>query len=124
MGKWAFNCRFLAVLVVSALSSLVPLEQSQAQLFIEVYPNQDNPTSQTLWIFGSSLYVAGSSNTADTTVRGSSIRRSQNFRIRDSWQIRQGFGLNGNNLYNANKPQPLYNRRRQLVICKAVVCGL
>ena len=78
---------------IIALLALSPLEQSQAQLFIEVYTNQDNPTSQTIWIFGSSLYVAGSSNTTDTAVRGSSLRSSQNFPIRDSWQIHQGFGL-------------------------------
>ena len=51
-NKQAFNCRLLAALLVSALSFLfVSLEQSQAQLFIHVYPSQDNPTKQTIWIF-------------------------------------------------------------------------
>ncbi len=48
LGKWAFNCHLLAAVVVLALSSLVPLEQSQVQLVINVYPSQDNPTSQAL----------------------------------------------------------------------------
>lgn len=92
---------------IIALLALSPLEQSQAQLFIEVYPNQDNPTSRTLWIFGSSLYIAGSS---DTAVRGSSIRSSQNSRIRDSWQIRQGFGLERQQpLQRQQANQPVFN---------------
>ena len=40
-------------LVVSALS-FVPLEQSQAQLIIDVYPSQDH-TNQTLWIADAQL---------------------------------------------------------------------
>ena len=45
----AYNCRFVAALVVLALSALlVPLEQSQAQLYIDVYQSRDN-TNQTLW---------------------------------------------------------------------------
>ena len=38
--------------------SLVSLDQSPAQLVINVYPSQGNPTSQTLWIFrGSSTPI-------------------------------------------------------------------
>ena len=68
------------------LFSLVPLEQSQAQLFINVYPSQDNPTNQTLWIFSGRSIVH----------YGSSIRSSQNFHKRDSWVTDE--------LYEANKP--------------------
>ncbi len=70
-------------------TALLALEQSQAQLFINVYPSQDSPTNQTLWVF------SGSSTTdyAGTT----SIRSSGNFHWRDS------FPLSGN-LYNANRP--------------------
>lgn len=42
----ANNCRLVEALLASALFSLfVPVEQSQAQLFIDVYPSQDNPTN-------------------------------------------------------------------------------
>ena len=50
LGNSSKIADFLAALVVFAISSLVSLEQSQAQLFVNVYPSQDN-TNQTLWIF-------------------------------------------------------------------------
>ena len=45
ISKRAYNCRFLEALVASELA-LVSVEQSQAQLFIHIYPSQDN-SSQT-----------------------------------------------------------------------------
>ncbi len=39
--------------MVSALASLIPLEQSQAQLYIDIYPSQES-TNGTLWIFSGS----------------------------------------------------------------------
>lgn len=60
---------------------------AQAQLFINIYPSQDND-NQTIWIF------SGSS----TAHYGSSIRSSQNFHRRDSWKAY------GGDLYTANKP--------------------
>ena len=94
MGKRAFNCRFLAALVVSVPSSLfVPLQQSQAQLFIHVYPNQDNPTNQTLWIFSGSSSAIGS---------GSIRTGSNNYDVPDSWQI--ATSDNSGNIFDANKP--------------------
>ena len=68
--------------------------EAQAQLVINAYPSQDNPTNQTLWIF------RGSS----TTVSSNSIRASGAYRhSRDSWE----FDINGYNegyFYNANSP--------------------
>ena len=63
--------------------------KAQAQLFIHIYPSQDNPTTQTLWVF------SGSSQT--TTLFSSSIRPSGTYGIGDSWEV-------GGNLFNANKP--------------------
>ena len=89
-GKRAYNCRLLAALFVSALSSLfVPLEQSQAQLVINVYPSQDN-TNQTIWIF------SGSSTARDNW----GIRTSGNYSSRDTWETSD----NNGNIYNANSP--------------------
>ena len=62
---------------------------AQAQLVIDVYPSQDDPT-KTLWIF------SGSS----TAHYGSSIRSSQNYHARDSWKYSGGDGT----LYFANNP--------------------
>ena len=64
-------------------------DNAQAQLILDVYPSQDNPTNQTLWIF------SGSS----TTYRFSNLRTSGFDSRRDSWQV----PLPGN-IYNANKP--------------------
>ena len=83
---------FVSFLIASALLSLVPIEQSQAQLIINVYPSQDNPTNQTLWIFSGSS-TAGSSN---------SIRASGSYNSRDSWEVTNN---NGDwHIFDANKP--------------------
>ena len=53
---------------------------ANAQLIISVYPSQDNPTNQTLWIFsGSSTARASSSIRSSTT--------SLSFSYRDIWEI-------------------------------------
>ncbi len=64
----------------------------QAQLVINVYPSQDSPTNQTIWIF------SGSSTTSfgGTT----SIRSSGNYNVRDTAAITS----NNGDLYNANRP--------------------
>ena len=81
----------VAVLAVSALSSLAPIEQSQAQLLVSVYPSQDD-TNQTLWIF------SGSSTTSHPST--TSIRSSGNYNNRDTLAVGSNYG----DLYNANRP--------------------
>ena len=53
-----------ALLLTAILLSWSPIEQSQAQLFIDIYPSQDNYKNQTLWVFSgdsqASLLLAGS----------------------------------------------------------------
>ena len=69
---------FGAFLIATALLALAPLEQSQAQIYIDVYPSQDNPTTHTLWIFsGSSIAdrsftLFATTNYAQGTIRTSS----------------------------------------------------
>ncbi len=79
------------LLTVAVLLPFVPLEQSQAQLFVDVYPSQDD-NEKTIWIF------SGSSTTAHPST--SSIRSSGNYNTRDSMAI----GNNNGDLYNANRP--------------------
>ena len=68
---------------------------AQAQLHINVYPSQDNPTSQTIWIFG---------HDGRTPYYGSSIRNTTatNFHLRDSWK--PNTVGNGAPFYDNNKP--------------------
>ena len=68
--------------------------KAQAQLIISVYPSQDNPTSETLWIFSgsSTSFVFGSIRTSSTATFGSA----------DSWQI--ATSDNSGNIFDANKP--------------------
>ncbi len=40
-----------ALLLTAILLALAPIEQSQAQLYIDIYPSQDNYKNQTLWVF-------------------------------------------------------------------------
>ena len=72
-------------LIVSALS-FVSLEQSQAQLFIDVYQSQDS-TNHTLWIFSGSSSVAAAGT----------LRTSVNHSSADGWQT-------ASDIYNANHP--------------------
>ena len=85
----------LAALTTAAtLLSLAPLEQSQAQLFVNVYPSQDNPTTQTLWIFsGSSTNAAGSNSIRTST--------SSDYYQGDTWQF---VTPSSGNIFDANKP--------------------
>lgn len=71
------------------LAGFLTATTTQAQLHIDIYPSQDNPTSQTIWIF------SGSS----TAFYGSSIRSSQNYHERDSWKVQINNGF-----YESNKP--------------------
>ena len=81
------NRRFVvAALVVSALSSLASLEQSQAQLYIDVYPSQDTPTNS-IWIFSGSSSI-GAAGT---------LRTSGNHSSADGWQTER-------DIYAANHP--------------------
>ena len=66
---------------------------AQAQLHINVIPAKTTTDSGILWIFRSS---------SDRANYGSSIRSSQNYHARDSWQIEsQG---QSTNFYAADKP--------------------
>ena len=65
---------------------------AQSQLIIDVYPSIDNPTTQTIWIFG------GSSSAHYT----STIRSSGNYHARDSWKLPTVFF--STDFYTANKP--------------------
>ena len=56
------NRKAFGAFVAAALLSLTPLDQAQAQLYIDIYPSQDNPSTHTLWVF------SGSSTTSRTIV--------------------------------------------------------
>lgn len=44
----------VALLLMAGWLSLAPFEQSQAQLYIDIYPSQDNYRTQTLWVLSGS----------------------------------------------------------------------
>ena len=76
------------------LLSFAPVEQSQAQLFLHVYPSQDNPTTQTLWIFSGSSTNAGGSSSIRTST-------SSDYNLGDTWQF---VTPSDGNIFDANKP--------------------
>ncbi len=65
--------------------------EAQAQLIIDVYPSQDNPTGETLWIFSGSSTASSAGS-----IRTSSL--SNDYDSSDSWRTAS------NNFFNANKP--------------------
>lgn len=65
---------------------------AQAQLHINIYPSIDNPTSETIWIFGGSSSAHYSST----------IRSEGNYHARDSWKLATSFY--SRDFYTANKP--------------------
>ena len=62
-------------------------------MIINVYPSQDNPTNQTLWIFSGS-----STAQANNNIRTSS--GNNDYAGRDTWEPQE----NNGNFYNANQP--------------------
>ncbi len=100
MGEINFRMRLQmkrTTLGLAGMAMIWTATTAQAQNYIiTVYPSQDNPASETIWIFGQD----GSSSTAS---QGSSIRSSQNFHIRDSWQLQRD-AVFGVDFYAANKP--------------------
>ena len=76
---------------------------AQAQLILDVYPSQDNPTSETLWIFSGSSSVASpatlrTSSTSHSSADGYIRRSGNNYNTRDT------FKTTGGNLYAQNFP--------------------
>ncbi len=70
-------------LVVSALS-FVPLERSQAQLYVDIFPSRDN-TNQTLWVFSGSSSGWGHNNLPPR------IRSSGGYARRDTHKTSNAF---------------------------------
>ena len=70
-----------------------------AQLYIDIYPSQDSPTNQTLWIFSGSSSVRYSSlNTPfNQSIRSSATDTTES--SQDTWEIG-----NTGNIFNANQP--------------------
>ncbi len=74
----------LAALILSALSSLVPLEQGQAQLYLDIFPSRDD-TNATLWVFSGSSSGWAHNNVPPT------IRSSGNYNRRDTHKTSNAF---------------------------------
>ncbi len=72
--------------------------ESQAQLHIDVFPSQDDPT-KTLWLFNARNDYSPQSPSG-RAFYGSAIRSSGNFHPRDSWKTSSFYGT----IYTANKP--------------------
>lgn len=87
------NRSFLGAIAVVALLAFVPVEQSQAQLYIDVYQSRDD-ANNTLWVF------SGSSTTEQLWSVRTGVTGNANFDRRDSWEV---MGNNGA-LYIANAP--------------------
>ncbi len=82
------------LLLTAALLSLALIEQSQAQLYIDIYQSQDNPTNQTLWIFSGT----GSARTL-YSVRNNNAGNA-NYHRRDTWHAVD----NNGDLYAGTEP--------------------
>ena len=80
-------------IAVVALLALVPVEQSQAQLYIDVYQSRDN-ANNTLWVF------SGDSTTAQLWSVRTGATGNADFARRDTWEVTGNSG----NLYIANAP--------------------
>ena len=88
---------FGAFVAASALLSSTPLEQSQAQLLIDVYQSQDN-TNQALWVF------SGSSTTRQLWSVRNNAAGNANYHRRDTWDMADNSG----DLYAGTEPSNLH----------------
>ncbi len=90
---------FGASVAATAWLFLSPLDQAQAQLYIDIYPSQDN-NNQTLWVF------SGSSTTSRTiVVFGVPAHSAGTFRTSsgNSFDLQDSVSLSANP-FNANSP--------------------
>ena len=92
IGQSGRKPAFLVAFVVSALS-LVSMEQGQAQLYLDIFPSQDNSTN-TLWVFSGSSSGWAHSNAAPH------IRTGQGYNRRDTHKT--------SNAFLKNTPEALY----------------
>ena len=88
-----------AFLAATALLCFAPLEQSQAQLYIHVYPSQDD-NGKTIWIFSGSSTASAAGNIRTGTESNSNTFNPGQFR--DSFHFVRAF--NNGNIFDANKP--------------------
>ncbi len=75
------------------LLSLVPIEQSQAQLILTIHPLQDHTNNTTLWIFSGS----STSHATSAQIRNQASLNTDN---QDTWQI----DSNNGNIFDGNNP--------------------
>ena len=83
----------LGAFVATAWLSLAPLEQSQAQLYIDVYQSRDN-TNQTLWVF------SGTGTTRELYSVRNNAAGNANYHRRDVWHVVDNSG----DLYAGTEP--------------------
>ena len=76
-----------ALLLTAILLSLAPLEQCQAQLFIDVYPSQDNYKNQTLWVFSGDSQASLSLTGLGPYIRHNALAGTASSNERDTYAL-------------------------------------
>ena len=75
------------LLLAATWLALTPIEQSQAQLYIDVYPSQDNYRTQTLWVLSGNSQASMFLLQSDAYIRHGAFPNTRGVNERDTYRL-------------------------------------
>ena len=96
------------LLLAATWLSLAPFEQSQAQLYIDVYPSQDNYQTQTLWVLSGNSQASMFLLQSDAYIRHGAFPSTIGVNERDTYPLQDRLyagptGLNSGSPFSMNR---------------------
>ena len=77
----------VALLLMAGWLALAPFEQSQAQLYIDIYPSQDSSKTQTLWVLSGSSQASMFLSESDSYIRHGALTGAYTTNERDTYEL-------------------------------------
>ncbi len=77
----------VALLLTATLLSLSSIEQSQAQLYIDIYPSQDSSKTHSLWVLSGESQASMFLNEADSYIRHGALASAHQANERDTYEL-------------------------------------
>ena len=93
--------------LTAAWLSLAPIEQSQAQLYIDIYPSQDSYRTQTLWVLSGNSQASMYLLQSDAYIRHGAFPNTEGVNERDTYRLQDSLYAGPTGLGNS----PFANNR-------------
>lgn len=77
----------VALLLMAGWLSLAPFEQSQAQLYIDIYPSQDRSKTHSLWVLSGSSQASMFLSESDSYIRHGALTGAYTTNVRDTYEL-------------------------------------